>query len=100
MEDTTEPDVLLNLRNGHAQLWPGERSAFVTQCVLDPKRMHVWLAGGDMQELLSMIPGMAAWGRSMGCEWASVNGRRGWARILKRFGFEERDDGEIWKALG
>lgn len=96
--DAEEPDLLLNLRSGHAQLWPGENAAFVTQCVTDPPRLHVWLAGGDLRELLSMIPGMAAWGRAQGCEWATVDGRPGWKRILKPYGFVEHE-GELWKEL-
>lgn len=98
LTDATEDEVLAHLRFGTAMLWPGERSAFVTQCVLSSRSLHVWLAAGDRGELLSMIPGMAAWGRAMGCEWATVNGRKGWARVLKPYGFEWRD-GELWKAL-
>ena len=98
MVDTTEREVVGELLSGRATLWPGERAAFVTTLITDPDRMHVWLGGGDGAEMVAMIPGMAAWGRAQGAKWATVNGRRGWKRRLRDFGFEPRD-GELWKAL-
>ena len=98
MVDATEAEVVAELLAGWATLWPGEKAAFVTTLVTDPARMHVWLGGGDGAEMLAMIPGMAAWGRAQGAKWATVNGRRGWKRRLRDFGFEPRD-GELWKAL-
>lgn len=98
LTDATEAEVVSELLTGRATLWPGERAAFVTTLVTDPARMHVWLGGGDGAEMLAMITGMAAWGRAQGAQWATVNGRRGWKRRLRDFGFEPRN-GELWKAL-
>lgn len=98
LEDTTEQELTEKLELGWAQLWPGERAAMVTYCTRNPARLHVWLAGGELSELLAMIPGVAAWGRAMGCDWATIHGRKGWARLLSGHGFEDRD-GELWKAL-
>lgn len=98
LTDATEAEVVSELLTGRATLWPGERAAFVTTLVTDPARMHVWLGGGDGAEMLAMIAGMAAWGRAQGAQWATVNGRRGWKRRLRDFGFEPRN-GELWKAL-
>ena len=98
MVDTTEAEVVAELLAGRATLWPGERAAFVTVLHTDPDRMHVWLGGGDGAEMEAMISGMSAWGRAQGAQWATVNGRRGWKRKLRKHGFEPRD-GELWKAL-
>ncbi len=98
LTDATEAEVVAELLTGRAMLWPGEKAAFVTTLVTDPARMHVWLGGGDGAEMLAMIAGMAAWGRAQGARWATVNGRRGWKRRLRDFGFEPRN-GELWKAL-
>lgn len=100
LDDATEDEALALLRAGTAQLWPGERAAFVTYCqkVDERRELHVWLAGGHIHDLLAMIPGIAAWGRSMDCTHATVNGRRGWARVLARYGFEECG-GQLRKAL-
>jgi len=99
-DDLDEEELLNALLIGQAQIWPGERSAMVTQLIdQDGKRLlHVLLGGGDLKELLLMHFGVAAWGRAMGAQWATIHGRAGWARALRRFGFFLRD-GELWKAL-
>lgn len=98
--DTTEPEIIQDLLNNRATLWPGEKCAFITQLTHNEhgKFLHVHLGGGDGREMLAMIAGMAAWGRAQGCQYASVNGRKGWKRKLREHGFEPRD-GELWKAL-
>ena len=95
--DATEDEVVSALATGEAQLWPGERAALVTQ-LIRPDCLHVWLAGGDLAEILAMRPGLEAWGRAQGARAMTINGRRGWARVLARFGFEP-DGEELRKAL-
>lgn len=99
-DEYDEGELINELILGRAQVWPGENAAFVTQLVnTDGARfLHVLLGGGDIREMLAMHFGLAAWGRAMGAEWASINGRKGWARALARFGFEPHGD-ELWKAL-
>jgi len=97
--DLSEDIVFGRVSSGLAQLWRGERSAMVTQLENgDVRRLHVLLGGGDLRELIAMHFGVAAWGRVMGADFATINGRRGWSRALLRHGFELRD-GELWKAL-
>lgn len=88
MVDATEDEVAARVLSGTAQLWLGERSAIVTEVIHDPRSVHVWVAGGELRDLLSLIPGLAAWARTMGCKGATINGRKGWARVLKSYGFE------------
>lgn len=100
LREDTESDLIAGLREGRAQLWPGLRSAMVTQLLSGPDRLlHVWLAGGDMRDLLALAPGVEAWGRAQGAQYATINGRKGWARALRRTGFEPHGDGELRKAL-
>lgn len=89
LEDATEVEVVAALVRNRAQLWPGERSAMVTtlQITPDGPTCHVWLAGGELSELLEMAVGVEAWARAQGCAYATLNGRKGWARALKRRGF-------------
>lgn len=98
--DTTEAEVIADLMAGRSTLWPGELCAFVTQLLeTDSGRlMHIHLAGGDGREMMAMVPGMAAWGRMQGAQFATVNGRKGWKRRLNQFGFVPYQ-GELWKAL-
>lgn len=85
----SEQDVLADLQVGRAQLWPGEASAMVTRCVVDDRGpcLHVWLAGGDLVDILRLKPGIEAWARAQGCERVTINGRQGWARVLRRSGY-------------
>lgn len=100
LRDGTEADLVADIEAGRAQLWPGCVSAVVTQCVVetDSRCLHAWLAGGDLAEIVAMIPGIEAWGRAMGCDHATVTGRRGWTRALRRLGYV-RVDAELRKAL-
>jgi len=88
MTDDPEHEVAGRILNGTAQLWLGEQCAMVTEVIHEPRTLHVWLAGGDLKEIVSLTPGIAAWGRMMGCTEATINGRKGWARVLKAYGFE------------
>ena len=100
IDDVDEAEVVDQLSRGFAQLWRGERSAMVTQLINQDgvRLLHVLLGGGDLLELLALQHGVAAWGRVMGAQFATINGRRGWKRALLRHGFVPRD-GELWKAL-
>jgi len=83
-----------------AQLWPGEGGALVTQLITLPegKFVHVWLGGGRMRSLLDMRAGVEAWGRQQGCDFASINGRKGWDRVFEPFGYTRMGD-ELVKEL-
>jgi hypothetical protein len=80
-----ENDLMLR----DAQLWVGERSAAVTQVCAWPQRrtFHIFLAGGDMEELLGILEGAEPWARAMCCTAVTVRGRKGWARVLQDKGY-------------
>lgn len=69
----------------------------VTEIIAAPRVIHIWLAGGDLRELIGFTPGVAAFGRSMGCVAATLEGRKGWARALQQHGF--KGEGLLRKAL-
>lgn len=77
------------LARGQAMLWPGDGGALVTQCLITPEGrfLHCWLGGGALRTLLALRPGVEAWGRAMGCEYASIDGRKGWERVFRPFGY-------------
>lgn len=73
-----------------AQFWPGEQSAVVTEVIRLPKvkALHVWLAGGEMGELIDrMLPAVEAFAKAAGCDRLSIAGRDGWERMLKNKGY-------------
>ena len=86
----TLDDVRIELEQGRAHLWVGERSAMVTTIVeFGPERIiECWLAGGDMTEILSITPIIEDHARRVGCTQAHVTGRKGWVRALAPLGYE------------
>lgn len=98
--DTTDAGLVEELGANRAQLWRGDTAAVVTQCVErhDGRALHVWLAGGALRGVLALRPGIEAWGRAQGCEFMTINGRTGWARVLGRHGYRNVA-GELRKDL-
>ena len=86
MEDGlyTLEDVLIEIKNGGLQFWPGENSAVVTQVIHHPrhKQLEFVLAGGDLAELKQMAAVIEGWARQEGITHAKIIGRRGWAKAL------------------
>lgn len=76
--------------DGKMQLWPASKSAAVTEVVEYAKKkvIHVFLAGGDLDEIAAGINSVAAWGKSLGCESMTIQGRKGWERVLDAHGFK------------
>lgn len=83
-DDWTLEAVIAEVEAGRAHLWPGERSAGVTSGGRD---LRIWLAGGDLRELLRMQESVEAWARAMGFASLSIVGRPGWDRIMKARGY-------------
>jgi len=81
---------MLNRPHAPAQFFPGKECAMVTEVQQQgtDRVLFVWAAGGKMDELLAMAPGIEAVGRLMGCNAAMAEGRSGWSRILKNHGYE------------
>jgi len=94
-EDGDEAALRTEILSGEAQLWAGEGGALVTQCIEGPegRSLHVWLAGGRLDTILSLRPGVEAWARGLGCADVTIEGRSGWARVLSAHGY--RRHGEI-----
>lgn len=86
----TIDDVARALAENRAQLWPGKNAVIVTEINTYPSErvIQVWLAGGDMQEIMQMAAGLESWARLNGCSSVLVEGRKGWARTLNAQGYE------------
>lgn len=84
-------DVLDGVLRGDFQFWPGDKSAVVTEIQIYPQKkvMHIFLAGGDLEELLEMEKSVRAFAETIGCNSMSISGRRGWVKIFERDGWEE-----------
>lgn len=82
-------DVKEAILDGRMQLWPAPNSCAVTEIVeyARKKVVHVFLAGGQMDEVVDGIESVADWGRQQGCQSMTISGRKGWERILDKSGF-------------
>lgn len=87
----TIDDVVFGLSTGEYRLWPGDRCAVVTEHYTGRtgKHLNFFLAGGDINELESMLPVIEAQARAEGVVRITLYGRRGWQRsFLKNSGYQ------------
>jgi hypothetical protein len=93
-EGYTLQDLENELASGKSRLWIGERSALVTyvEDIGGARSLHVWQGCGDLQELIQMRIGIEAYARAHACQWATIDGRSGWARVFAKAGFERHGE--------
>lgn len=83
----TSIDVLDAIKTGNAQFFPLQNSVIVTEIVDYPQKSvcRIWLAGGDMDELIEAEKKVCEWAKDIGCHGIEINGRKGWERQLKDY---------------
>lgn len=84
-------DVADQIHNGQLQLWPAKETALVTQLITYPKRksIHIFLAGGNLDEIINMEDSVFSWAKQQGCDMLTFTGRLGWGRSkLKDRGYK------------
>lgn len=88
----TIKDVIDGILSARMQLWAGEKGCAVTEIVAYPKKkvLHVFLAGGDMDQIVDMQESAEAWGKAQGCTAMTIAGRAGWKRVLADYGYKEQ----------
>lgn len=84
-------DIRKGVANGYYQLWPAEKGALITEIESYPNRnvLHVFLGGGELQQLLDMVESVEVYAKTIGCKSVTVSGRKGWVKLLKRRGARE-----------
>ena len=72
------------------QFWPMEKSCLVTEVINYPniKCLHLFLAGGDLQEIKSIDSTLEFLCQEIGADYISLSGRRGWIKALADIGYE------------
>jgi len=85
-------DVFRAILEGRMQLWPAEEGCLVTEILLYPRKkvLHIFLAGGEMNQLTDMHHDVIEWAKAQGCTALTLSGRKGWSRALAKFGWEEK----------
>jgi hypothetical protein len=84
-------DLEREVMSGEVYFWPGRNSALVARRVIYPSgeaTMETLWAVGDVEEVITLSPGMEATARLLGCSAVMVEGRKGWERVLKPHGYE------------
>ena len=92
LEEThTFTDICKGVLNGNLHLWHGDNGCAVTEFVVYPmsKCLHVFLAGGDMQQILDFEESATVWGKAQGCTQMTIAGRKGWSKVLGNRGWTE-----------
>lgn len=87
----TLEDVARAVLEGRMQFWPAPNGCAVTEIIVYPraKCLHIFLAGGELQQIVDMNSSAAQFARAMGCTGMSISGRRGWVKVLKNHGWNE-----------
>lgn len=82
-------DVVDLLLTGQATLWSDTDSAAVTIVQHHPrgKAYILWLAAGDLSQIMRMEPLIFCHARELGCKTVELHGRPGWAKALKKSGY-------------
>ena len=83
-------DIVKNIAESKMQLWPAERGCIVTEIVVYPRKkvINIFLAGGELDQILDMDEDVKAWAKEHGCTGATMAGRLGWKKPLASLGWE------------
>lgn len=84
----TKEQVWQRIVSGKTFFWIGKECAILTEFHITPngiKNHHTWLAGGELEEIVGMMPAIEEWGRKHGCHRQTGSGRRGWLRAFEGY---------------
>lgn len=86
----TFEDIEKGIQESRMQLWPAPRGCIVTEIVVYPRKkyLNVFLAGGELDQILDMDTDVKAWAKQHGCDAAMMSGRIGWKKPLAKLGWE------------
>ena len=84
-------DIVQGVLEGKMQLWTGETGCAVTEIIVYPRKkvLHVFLAGGDMSQIIDFEASALEFGRINGCTTMTLAGRKGWTKVLDKHGWKE-----------
>lgn len=77
--------------SGRGKCWATETAAIVAEIKTFPtgaKAVCGVIAAGELEEIVRLIPLAEEWGRSYGCRFGMIESREGWAREMKKHGYD------------
>lgn len=86
----TPEEVWDGVQQGVFHLFVHEEGCMVGEFIVTPRHkvMHIWAAGGSLKAMADLLPTVEAFGRMHGCDCGGATGRKGWARFLRKYGYE------------
>ena len=89
MEHMTYLIFLMASKKDNTNFGKGKGDASLQKSCNTPKKVfHVFLGGGDMDQLTDMHSSVIAFAKQLGCKELTMSGRVGWSRALKKHGWE------------
>lgn len=84
-------DIVESIVTGRMQFWPADKGCAVTEIIVYPRKkvFHIFLAGGEMDQIVDMNDSALAFAKAAGCTSMTISGRKGWAKVLKSKGWSE-----------
>lgn len=82
-------DIVLGVRKRWFKAWTLGESLMITEVIVSPRvrGLHVFVSCGDLNEIRELIPAIEEFARQAGCTMTGATGRKGWLRVLARFGY-------------
>lgn len=86
----TFDDIVAMTLSGRLQFWDFEDCFCFTEIIEFPqyKNFHFFIAGGDLEAILSLKPFFQDVAQDYGCKYLTFAGRKGWERALKTAGWQ------------
>jgi len=83
-------DVADAVLEGRMQMWVCNSSIAITEIINYPRKrvLHVFIGSGKREDLFEMLDSAWEWGQSMGCTSMTLAGRKGWTKLMKKYGFK------------
>lgn len=81
-EAVTIDEVEAAVRRGDAHLLAAVDAAVVSQICNRGREFNIYLAGGSLARLKTMVPDLERMAKALGCTHLSILGRRGWERTF------------------
>tara|TARA_R110000796_G_scaffold99184_7_gene207129 strand:- start:2323 stop:2691 length:369 start_codon:yes stop_codon:yes gene_type:complete len=87
----TYDDIVKCVIEGTMQLWAGETGCAITEVIRFPRKkvIHVFLAGGEMDQIIDFEESAMEFGRMNECTTMTIAGRKGWTKVLNKHGWAD-----------
>lgn len=87
----TFEEVQQGIDRGDFHLFECEGGCLVGEYIVSPRHtvFNVWAGGGSLSAIKTLIPVAEAFAKRNNCDVAGATGRKGWVRIVEKFGYKQ-----------